>query len=223
MRANQSSPEVVARRKQTTRLLMASSNPDVGEALGLSPEEEQKFLDLLAAHQEGMSDLFGIGADNAPLTAQDRAATLRERQQANEAELRAMLGSRYSQWQDYTQARTAWQHRRDLRAVFDSAGTPMTPAQDKALIAALSAEQGRITQETRDAAAQGRTGADVLLQRYSPENRQRMLDAAAAHLTAQQLEGYRGMLERTAAQQQALVAPIRAASEAAARAAAAQP
>lgn len=213
-----SSPEAVARRRQTTRLLLAGSNPDIDEALGLSPEEGQKLLDMLAAHQEGMSEAFGFGKDNATVSPQDRAARVRERQQANEAELQAMLGSKYAQWQDYSQTRVAWQQRRDLRAVLNAAGAPLTDAQDRSLIAALSTEHRSINQERNEAAAQSRSGADVLFVRYTPEGRQRLLDAAAPHLSPQQLEGYRGMLERAAAQEQLTAASMRAAAEAAAAA-----
>jgi hypothetical protein len=49
-----------------------------------------------------------------------------------------------------------------------------------------------------------------------------MLDVAAAHLSPQQLEGYRGMLERAEAQEERALSTLRRA-EAAAAAAAPQP
>lgn len=219
MRANQSSPEAMARSRQTMRMVMASSHPDIGEALGLSPDEAEKLLDLLAEQQAIRSQVFSSNTGDAAMTPQERSAALQQRQQAHEAELQAMLGSKYPQWQDYSQTQVAWQQRRDLRAVLEAAGTPLTDAQGKSLVAALAAENRRINEERRHAATvaagQAASGADILFSRYTPEGRQRLLDAAAPHLLPQQLEGFRGMLDRAAAQEQSMRATLQSAAEAA--------
>jgi hypothetical protein len=220
LRSQMSSPEAVARRKQLARTLMETANPYVGEALGLAPEEADKLLDLLAAHQEGMSAVFSTAAEGGgPANVQERSAALQQRQQANLAELQAMLGSKYPQWEDYQQTRPAWQQLRDLRAVADAAGNPLTDAQGKSLVAALSVEQRNFSQQSREAASQGTSISEILV-RHSPQRRQQMLDVAAAHLSPQQLEGYRGMLERAAAQEQNTLRLLESARSAAAAAAA---
>src|SRR5690606_7302628 len=44
LQAQMSSPEAMARRAQITRTLMNTAHPDIDEALGLSPQEEDKLL-----------------------------------------------------------------------------------------------------------------------------------------------------------------------------------
>lgn len=215
LQAQMSSPEAMARRAQITRTLMNTAHPDIDEALGLSPQEEDKLLDLLAVHQARSSAVFVSGRPDTDQASarQNVAAALAEHQRTNEAELQNLLGSKYPQWQDYQQTQPAWQQRRDLRAVLDAAGTPLTEAQSQTLIAALSAEQ-RSFNQTRDAISQP-------FARNTAERHQRILDAAAPHLSAQQTESYRQMLVRAAAQEQILLAPVREAAAAAAAAAAA--
>lgn len=207
MIAQMASPEAKARLRNTTRALMDSAYPDIGEAIGLSATESEKLLNLLVSHQENSNTVFNRVADGT-INRQDRAAELQKVQDANDAELQAMLGSRYSKYKDYRETVSVWQQRRDLRAVLDASGTPLSEAQGRALIIALSAEQRRINDQTRYASAQGTPSADTRA-RYSPDKRQRLLDSAAVHLSPQQLEAYKGMLERAAAQEQAMLAPMR--------------
>lgn len=212
IQAQRSSPEAMAQRRLTGRVLMEGSNPDVREALGLTPDEADKLLDLLVTHQERTSELFPLSG-NSTMTPAERAAAVQARQRENEAELQAMLGSKYDQWKDYNETRAAWQQRRDLRAVLDAGGMPMTDVQSKSLIAALSAEQRSHTQQIRDAANQGRLPPSEVMARYTPERRQQYLDTAAPHLSPQQLEGYRGMLERAAAQEQSMLSTLQRAQD----------
>lgn len=195
LRAQMSSPEAKARRKETSYLLMRSSNPGVEEALGLSPDELNKLLNLLAEQQERNSAVFDRAREQG-----DQAgvsASLEENRRMRQAELEALLGAKYPQWQDYEQTRTAWAQGRDLRAVLDEVGTPFTPAQERAVIDALAAEQRSYNQS----AAAARLPFAV----NSPERQQARLNAAAPHLSPQQLESYRQMLERAAAQERILV------------------
>lgn len=209
IRAQSSSPERVAQRRRTTRTLMETSNPDIGEALGLTSDEEDKLLDLLVTNQERATEVFNRGMEpNGTMSAQDRSAALQAAQQESDAALQAMLGSKYSQWQDYNQTRMAWQQRRDLRAVLDAGGIPLTDAQSKTLIGVLSAEHREFSRQTREGVGQGQP-ASAILARNSPERRQKLLDAAAPHLSPQQLEGFRGMLDRAAEQERALLSTLR--------------
>jgi hypothetical protein len=211
VQALSSSPEAAARMRLTTRALIEQSNPDIGEALGLTPEEERKLLDLLVTHQERTSAVFRTAPDgDTPATVEERGAALQARQQENDAELQAMLGSKYSQWKDYNESRAAWQQRRDLRAVLEANGMPMTEGQSRGLIAALSAEHRGINLQLREAASQSRPVSERM-RRYTPERRQQLLDAAAPHLGPQQLEGFRGMLERAAEQEQSMLSMLQAA------------
>lgn len=208
VQALSSSPEVMARSRQTMRTLLEQSNPDIGEALGLTPEEERKLLDLLVTNQERTTAAYRNAPEGA--SAEERSAAIQARQQENEAELQAMLGSKYSQFKDYNESRQAWQQRRDLRAVLEASGMPMTDAQSKALIAALSTEHRVINQQLRDSASQNRSLSERM-RRYTPERRQQLLAAAVPHLSPQQLEGFRGLLERSAEQEQSMLSMLQAA------------
>src|SRR5690606_15792096 len=154
--AQRSSPEAIARRRITGRMLIEGSNPAIGEALGLTAEQADKLLELLVTHRENSRAGFQSTTEgNLPTSVEERSARLLAQRQADEAELQAMLGSKYSQWKDYKETRQAWQQRRDLRAVLDAGGIPMSDAQSKSLIAALSAEQRDYSQQTRNAISQG--------------------------------------------------------------------
>jgi len=214
MRQQQSSPEMMARRRQTGHMLMETSNPGVAEALGLTIDEKDKLLELLVEHQERSSTFFNEQQQpGATTSAQDRTAALQAQEKTNDAELQGLLGARYPQWQDYKQTRQAWRQLEDLRVVSKAGGAPLSEAQSRSLVAALSAEHRTFSEESRNAASQGRPFNEVMGQ-HTPARHQRLLAAAAGHLSAQQLEGYRGMLERAAAQEQAMLAPMRQAIEA---------
>lgn len=204
LKAQMSSPETAARTQALQRSMLVSANPDLREVLGLSADETEKLLDLLAANTASLSALSGSPRDPS-ISPQERARAMAERSQANEAALQAMLGSKYAQWKEYEEARPAYQQRRDLRAVLNAAGAPLTDAQDKALIAALSAEQRSFNQQTRDALSRGQPYNPMA--RYTPERRQQLLAAVAPHLSPQQLKSYTGMLERAAQQQAIFAAP----------------
>lgn len=207
VQALSSSPEAMARSRQTMRTLIEQSNPDIGEALGLTLDEERALLDLLVDHQERRSVAFRDMREGA--SAEERSAAIQAKQQESEAELQAMLGSKYSRFKDYNESRQAWQQRRDLRAVLEASGMPMTDAQSKALVAALSAEHRVINQQLRDSASQSRSLSERM-RRYTPERRQQLLAAAVPHLSPQQLEGFRGMLERAAEQEQSTLSMLQA-------------
>jgi hypothetical protein len=88
---------------------------------------------------------------------------------------------------------------KDLAAVLGSAGAPLSDAQSNSLIPALAAVEKRNTQERM--AQPGQASLTAGMTRYSPEANQKLLDAAATHLTPQQLESYRQMLERQSSQE----------------------
>lgn len=215
MREQQSSPEMAARRRQTLRMLMETSNPGVEEALGLTPEEKEKLFDLLADQQERSSAIFIEQREpGGTASAQERTAALQARLSANDTELQALLGSKYPQWQDYNQTRPAWRQLEDLRVAAKAGGMPLTDAQSRSLVAALAVEQRHFSEEMRNAATQGRSFAEVIAQN-TPERQQRRLAAAAPHLSPQQLESYRAMLGRAAAQEQAMLRTLQQAVPAA--------
>lgn len=193
------SPEGRAQSRAGMRQHLSSVYPDVDEALGLTTEEADKLLDLITDQRMRSSSVM----ITEPESAQDREARQRKTRETEDAELQALLGRKYVGWKDYQEILPAWVLRNDLRAVLDAAGVPVTEAQDQSLIYALSAEQ-RIINQTRSSTTQDNSNG--LFVQYSPENRQRLLNAVAPHMSPQQLDGYRGLLERKAAQERATLA-----------------
>jgi hypothetical protein len=196
------SPEGREMTRSQLRMVLPVQYPDLGKALGLSPEEVEKFYDLLASQQMDLAvdqiDLLGGGAPD-PADFQEAQRRSQAKQQANEAELSAMLGNKYPQWQEYQSTLTVRQQVSQLQAALSPAGSSLNDAQRQQLITALAAEQKRITQENNSSpATPGRTQQEMMeqeLQRLAETNR-RLVDAASGHLNSQQLESYRRMLEQ---------------------------
>jgi hypothetical protein len=197
IRTQLESPEGMALRKATMRRMQGDLYPDVDQALDLTTAEADELLKLLADQRLRGSTPVG----NNPASPRDRETESRKAREAEEAELQALLGSKYPKWQEYKQIADAWRQRRDLRTALDAAGIPLTQTQDRALIGALSAAQRSINQNRSSDTPGNSMGQSG---RYSPENRQRMLDAAAAYLSPQQLDGYQALLERKATTEQRL-------------------
>jgi hypothetical protein len=194
-----STPEGREFARATTRMTLEERYPDLATELGLSPEDADKLLDLIAAHQtDGAMDLLELEGSPDRAARADMARQLAQRQQAYEGEVATLLGDRYGKWQEYE--RGAMERQREtlarrqleqLRSAVSPAGNAVSDAQLQALHAALEAEQDRINQESRG------LGMQQELQRLAEDHR-RLIDVASAHLNAQQLEGYRRHLQQQA-------------------------
>jgi hypothetical protein len=178
--------------------------PDLEKAMGLTPEEADKLLELLARQRVDSGLPPGVGrsrpeADPAAREHQERAlAEQRERESAGEAQIAALLGDRYPKWQEYermsaermgeTYTREA---RAQLRAAISSRDNPMADATFEAFTAAVDAEERRFQQESPPRSVQQQV-------QQLPEMHRRMIQAASAHLDAAQLERYRQYLAEQA-------------------------
>jgi hypothetical protein len=187
MRKQMESPEAKATVRATMLQISKSSYPDIDQALGLTTAETDKLLDLLMTQRERSAN-----RRNDPGSELEGDAGSRKAQQADDAELQALLGTKYHKFQEYLETRSAWQQRHDLRAVLDAADIPLNKTQDQALLNAISAEQRNVNQ----------TSGSGPPASYAPEKRQRLLDAATPHLSPQQLDAYKGLLERLADREQ---------------------
>jgi hypothetical protein len=188
------SPEGKAAIRSRMLQNQASGNPDVDQALGLTTAEADKLFELLAMQRVRSMETVVV----QPESARDREERLRKQRETEDAELQALLGRKYPTWQDYRENRYAWEQRSDLRMVLDGAGIPLTSTQEVAIINALSAEQRNINRNLYSAPE----GNLRDFSQYTPDNRQRLLDAVAPYLSPQQLDGYKGLLERHASREQ---------------------
>lgn len=191
-----SSPEGQELQRMMMRQSLEEEFPNLAKDMHLTPEKVGKLLDLLTRRRmENVMD--GLGGDRGP---KDRAAreelarARAERNLASEAELKALLGDNYPNWNAYEQA--AQDRRREeytragkeqLRSAIESGGNPLTDIQFRSLDSALDAEQKRIDQAT--------TSIQQQMQQL-PESNRRLLEVAKMHLNPQQLEGYRSYLKQ---------------------------
>jgi hypothetical protein len=188
MRATIASPENIARSKLTFKAQLPSQYPDVGKVLGLSAEEVDRLYELLAEQNANRQRAMGMPSSDGGTSAFSRTV------QGEKDELQSLLGSKYAKWQEYNTELPTRRQVRDLTAVLSSAGAPLSDAQGDSLIPVLAAVEKRNTQERMT--QPGPPSLAAAMSRYTPEANQKLLDAAAPHLTPQQLESYRQMLER---------------------------
>jgi hypothetical protein len=198
-----STPEGREMARSVLRGTLPQQYPDLAKELGLTAEEAEKFFDLLAKHQTDLSadalNMLG-GSGMGPAETQELQRKLAEKQQANEAELETMLGSRYPKWQEYQGTAAARQQVDRLKSALSSGSNPLSDAQSKSLIAALGAEQAKFQEEERsrftpDAARSSTNMLEEQVQRMVDHNKD-LVNVADRHLNAEQLAQYRRQLEQ---------------------------
>jgi hypothetical protein len=179
----------------SARKNLARQYPELAEVVGLSPDQTDALLDLLASQrtQAGL-DALPPGPEEAPvqLTPDEITAIVEARDQRNEDEVRDLLAEKYVPWKSYQKSMPARREVRDLKAALGSAGESINAGQEAALVDALTAERDSFEQDSRVAPApsgQGRTDPRARLH-------ERLINAASGYLDAVQLEAYRKLLER---------------------------
>jgi hypothetical protein len=206
-------PEYRKARLVQIRLQMPERYPGLAEELGLSPEQADRLFDLLAEHQlemnTGTALIVGANGQIDETQLQERQRLQQELRARQDATLTAMLGdARMDKWREYQQTQGPRQQVMQLGRTLDAMGMPLSAAQRRPLTEAMVAEQTRQRQEqmamARELAAVGpgaqrdpQTQARLLEEsfRRQADSNRRLLDIAAAHLTARQLELYRSQLE----------------------------
>jgi hypothetical protein len=188
------------------RMVLPQQYPDLGRELALSPAETEKFFDMLAKHQMSTTGYALELRDNSGqrnAAAQETQRNLQEIQLANQAEITAMLGGKATLWQQYQQTLPTRRQVNQLKMSLGTGNNALSDTQGTPLIAALAAEQSRIQQERRNAPAppqqpgqlNRQTAIEQQLDRMAEDN-SRMVTVASSHLSPQQLESYRKMLEQ---------------------------
>jgi hypothetical protein len=162
-------PEYRELMRSQQKLGMKRMYGDMETMLGLSKDEAERVLDVLAEHQLRsmeqrpiMPVMDGSQPDEATIREQQRV--FEETKRKNDAEIAAALGPKYSEWQGYQQS--MWSRSQVMRLRETLAGTeePLRQDQVKPLVQALAREQqqmqtntmrsqippgGRMTQETQ--------------------------------------------------------------------------
>ncbi|MEO8313914.1 MAG: hypothetical protein ABI645_03875 [Pseudomonadota bacterium] len=203
-------PEYRKLRVAQQRLSIERSYPGLAEALGLSEKEADKLFDLLTESQVAMSaetQLSIVNGTPDQAAMQERMKRQQAMQREQEESVRAMLGSKYTQWQDYQQTRPARSRVTSMNSQLAQAGMPMTDAQTRALTTVMISEQQRQRQEAQTMArpAGNPTDPDYRAKmmeeslKRTEENNLRTVEAAAPHLSAKQLAALREQMEQQTA------------------------
>jgi hypothetical protein len=219
-------PEFRQARLAMLRTSIAQGYPGIAEELGLTKEEADRLFDLLAESELAMSAELGIitpPSDDASAAAAIAEANRRWRavQGRQSQALQAMLGdARYAQWRDYQQTRQIRLQASSYATALAGAGAPLDSTQLRTLTTAMVGEHKSMEQDILslaravDPANPGtREQAQKALQDRQAASNQRVLDAAASKLNAQQLGLLRAQLEQQEAIKNA-AARVRERSEA---------
>jgi hypothetical protein len=181
------------------RSTLAQQFSDLAAELKLTPAEAEKFIDLLAKQaSDTTGDVLGM-LGGAGAASADSQRKMVERQLENDREIARTLGDKYPAWQEYQGIIAARQQVAQLRSLLGSGQDALSEAQSKPLITALGAEQTRINREEQSrlsTAARSAQNINVIedqLKGMSAHN-ERLVNAAASHLSNSQLDRYKRML-----------------------------
>jgi hypothetical protein len=219
----QEDPEYRAAMRTQQRMQMSRQYSDVGQALQLQPDEADKLLDLLAEQQLRQMENrppFNEGQPD-PAAMQEWQRKQQEQRRQNESEVAALLGSAKAQeWQSYQKTMPARTQVRELSTMLASSSNPLRQEQVQPLVDAIAAEQQRRSTELPRPAvrsADGRPATPMDRTAMMEENlkrveqyNQRMHDAAALHLSSQQLERFDQILKQQLEMQRANLSMMRA-------------
>lgn len=174
------------------RSFLATNNPDLAEALGLTKEEAAAVLDLVA---DGL--VRGFAANSADeLSAEERRRARLEARVGQESDLKALLGEqKYKDWEVYQQGSVRRQQVANLRAQLLGGQAPLSDEQSRALIAAVSEENVRLngrrySAEATPGIANGSVGNRTPDLNEIEQSQLRLLDAARTILSSSQLAAY---------------------------------
>jgi hypothetical protein len=209
-------PDYREAQRAQMRMTMPQRYPDLAKELGLSPAETDALFDLLARQQvDQMAVTFTTDDSEAVRQETMRAANELARNQQNELE--SQLGpARYQQFKDYQQTLGARQQVSQLRTTLSTAGYPLSDDQAAPLLATLTAEQKRRTEELRARASptlgdpRGQLDFQEQNLKTQEQSNQRVLDAAQSYLTADQLAALKGSLTQQLSLQRAFLKAQRA-------------
>jgi hypothetical protein len=205
-------PEYRKLRLAQQRLNVERNNRGLAEELGLSDNEANRLFDLLSENQLALMNEPQLLSVNGT---QDRPGSeeMMRRRQALQREqdeaLRAMLGGKYAQYQDYQQSRPARNQAMAIGTQLAQAGLPLTDAQIRSLTTVMRTEQQRQGQDpwTTAPAPAAVTPVDLDTRikmmeeslKRTEDNNRRTIEAVAPHMSARQLATYRKQLEQQAA------------------------
>ena len=199
-------PQYRKARRAFDRVQLASGYIDLAASLGLSQDQADKLLDLLAEQDLRQSEvtMWDPEREEEPRKLQ---AQLEEMQRANDAERAALLGpQKFTQWKEYEASLGVRHQVLHLRTTLSAGPEPLREDQIEPLIAAMYAEQKQVDEALQDLTAtltpsDGRQAGWQSLfnerrEQLSAAAHERIHTAAASILSQPQLEARDQMLQR---------------------------
>jgi hypothetical protein len=183
------------------RLAMPQRFPDLMTELGLTPDQLGRLFDLLVKQQEESRSTSAAlrGSGEA-----DRIRSYAELKQKQQAELSALLGTKFPRFEEYKETQPARQQTAELRSALESGGTPLREDQVQLLNKTMIAERQRLKQEEQDL-LQSRMRGSQNTEQYTKtlldlraESDRRALSAAGTFLTEPQMQSLRLQIESRA-------------------------
>ena len=171
--------------------------PDIAEELSLSSSEYEDLKALIIEQRENApGSPCGTGS-RGPVTREALSAL----QKSQKAELKALLGSKYQQWQEYQSTIAARQRVNSLRLRLANSDFPLTDSQSRSLLTTLNAEE-----ERRNLNLQGRNNAAVTDPRARLEQQEqalriqedtnaRIIASASGYMSPPQIEALKGPMD----------------------------
>jgi hypothetical protein len=196
-------PGVTAARAADTisdmmRAMMLQMYPDLAAELDLTPAQAEQFMDVFARQQGDSGTQFMGLMGGSTVDAGQRQQLQRQmldKERADQAELRRILGSKYQRWEEYQSTAEARLQVNELRTALAASGSPLTDPQASALVVAFAADASRSREEDQAwvATDAARNSPNLMRERMEREieGQRRLVDLAAPHLNAAQLEQFR--------------------------------
>ncbi len=199
-------PQYREARRAFGRVQIASGYIDLAASLGISQDEADKLLDLLAEQELRHWETFMRDPENEG-ELRKHSLQLEEMQRANDAERADLLGTqKVAQWKEYEASLGARHQVLQLRTTLSAGPEPLRDDQVEPLIAAMYAEQKQVNEalEEYTATLTWSGGQQVESQSLSNERHvqlsaaanERIHAAAASILSQPQLERLDEMLQR---------------------------
>jgi hypothetical protein len=191
------------------RLQLEPHYGELAAELGLSQEEADRFLDLLADHDlRENENRIKNGIPGEGGNEEERRRRLKAQQEQMESERKAFLGEeRYLAWTEYVNSAGARAQVRDLRTQLATSSSPLREDQIKPLVKALAAEDQRHAAERRENRSNGAQWTDETpaaeriaymerRDRLIHESIDRTREAAASYLDSEQQKRFDAMLDQ---------------------------
>lgn len=203
-------PEYRAAMLAQQRLNLEMQFPNLAAELGLTPEQTERFLELMARHALAIQDfnmelsaqMFPEGVEPTPELRREYDRRRDAERERHEVERKLLLGEdKYQAWRDFVNSREARGQLQALRGRLSDSASPLHQDQVDQLVPLLTVEQQRYRQEVQALhETMEQTGEAAEMERIwerrvelLDESQQRALEALKPYMNGEQLEQLRNM------------------------------